>query len=408
MDNLFELKEKCCGCAACAYVCPRKAITMEEDYLGSRYPFVNENLCIKCGKCIQVCQYHTGVNTNSVICSYAGQNSNENQLLGASSGGIFTAMAISMLLDGGAVCGAMMTKENKQFNVRHVLVENVENINQLQGSKYVQSTLDDVYHDLESALKADKRVLFSGTPCQVAAVRNVFRSYEDRIFFVDIICHGTPTLRFFNDFISFTEKQISGEITEYIFRDKGKGWNHLQGYYCVKYPDGSVETVNNNNNHSYYRLFLNGETYRENCYSCPYANTNRVGDITIGDYWGIDRHNPELLMANGGMFDKQKGISCILVNTTKGKEMLDHCAPLINKAEVPIENITDKNTQLKHPTTFTEMRAKVLKAYQEKGYSEVDKLFTAYLRRKNVKRNISQIIPEPVKKFLKSELLKKR
>ena len=406
MKSVYEEQSLCCGCAACAYVCPKKAISLQEDSCGFRYPVIDESKCINCGRCIRSCALRNPDVRNTVQTCLAAQCEDDKILDKASSGGVFSALAEVFLEKGGIVCGVQMTKTEGRFVAEHVLISSKNELKDLQGSKYVQSDLANVFSGLETALKEGKSVLFSGTPCQAASVKKLFQKWSDQFYCIDIVCHGTPSLAFFNSYIENLEKLKKAEVTDYTFRDKEKGWGHIQGHYTLLFDDGrTVEVANDNMRCSYYRLFLDGETYRPSCYNCQYANSGRVGDLTIGDFWGIQKNNAALLKNNGGPFIKQKGISCILVNTAHGEQLMREYGQRLITRAVPVEEAIKGNSQLRHPTGHSKLREVVLKAYVEQGYSKVEKIFQTWLLierlRKRTRRVITKLVPNPVKKMLK-------
>lgn len=409
MKSVYEEQSLCCGCAACAYVCPKKAISLQEDSCGFRYPEIDQNLCIDCGACRKVCSFISPIDRNYVNNCYAAQCNDPVLLQGASSGGIFSALAEGFLKDGGLVCGARMEKKNGKFVNEHILIDSMKELYKLQGSKYVQSNLDMVFGIIAESINRGKQIVFSGTPCQNAAMKKVFRKYKDQIFFIDIVCHGVPNIFFFNDYISEREKQIGKEIIEYSFRDKSQGWNQLSGHFTVRTDDRYTERVNNSSKtESFYRLFLDGEIYRDSCYECPYTNTERVGDLTICDYWGIQTYSSELLEENGGPFDIQKGISGLLVNTSRGAELLKKYGYKLEIYPVEIEKVKIRNTQLREPAQYSKLRNLILQAYRCEGYSAVEDVFQKWLRcykvRAYAKRTASKILPMSLKNSIKKRL----
>ena len=402
MEQVFDTVERCSGCAACAYVCPRDAIRLQEDEYGYRYPVIDREKCIDCGRCAATCHFRHPLERNAVKACLAGQSRDERQLKASSSGGIFPALAKRFLQDGGVVCGAAMSFEEDGPTVRHVLVDRVEDLPKLQGSKYVQSRMDEIYAAIGERLKQGSKVLFSGTPCQVAAVKRVFSRQEDRLFCVDIVCHGVPSERSFRDYIALEEKRTGASIRNVTFRDKNKGWGHRGSYTEVR-KEGEKQKDFSPQASSYFHFFLDGELCRESCYACPYANTARIGDLTLGDYWGIDRFDPELLTGSGGPMKKELGVSCILVNTEKGNAMLQSVETEVQTYPVEIDHLLVVNTQLREPAKHSKKRDKILAAYKENGYSGVDKLFRPEYRIWRLKKIVKKI----VKKILPPDLIKK-
>lgn len=407
MINLYEEKEKCCGCAVCSSICPQNAITMAEDDKGFVFPQIIEEKCIKCGKCEKYCPHKHEKKLYFPIKSWAAVNTDKMQLEESTSGGMFSALATEFVKNGGYVCGAQIEFENNLAKVKHVVVHSEQELKKLQKSKYIQSDTNEIYDVLQECLKKGEKVLFSGTPCQVEAAKTIALKNQENLYTIDIICHGVPNNKFFNEYIKQEGKSRNLNIESFSFREKKYGWG-LKGNISGKDKAGKKinDTVDPDMS-SYYRYFLSGEIYRDSCYQCPYAQEKRAGDITIGDYWGIEKYNPELLAENGGTLDMKKGVSCLLVNTTKGEQLLNDYGKMIEKYPVQFSDISKVNTQLKHPASHTRLREKIFKVYAEKGYAGVESLFEQdYKKRvfvKKVKHIIKSLLPQSVISFIKKK-----
>lgn len=370
---LFEDKKNCCGCGACMNICPKKAISMYEDEYGFLYPAINSSICIGCNKCKNVCSYQ---NTNEISTShysYAAVSKNDNQLIRSASGGIFAALASEVLLQKGVVYGCSMEQYYCTLRPEHIRVTDHSELYKLQGSKYVQSYMDDSYEKVKNDLKSGLFVLFSGTPCQVAALNSYLgQGKHEKLLTVDIVCHGTPSVGFFRSYIAELEKKLNGKIFDFRFRDKASGWG-LKG--CIEYMDSKGLKRNKLISvklSSYYSLFLDSSTYRENCYSCKYASKHRPGDLTLGDFWGIEREHPSYLTNNGGKFDVKKGISCILVNSEHGFYTLKKYGTNVLMADSTFEKVARGNNQLNEPSHMPIEREEILNIYKNSGYKYVD------------------------------------
>lgn len=369
--NTTELyrEEACCGCGACAAKCPKEAISIKVNEFGFKYPYIDSSLCIDCKACKKVCSFNDDKKTNNYKC-YAGGVQDENLLMKSASGGIFSAIASQFIEMGGYVCGSSSFFENGIMRVEHIIINDLENLYKLQGSKYVQSDTVDCFREIGKLLKNGSKVLFSGTPCQVDAIKSLYGRYSGTLLFtIDIICHGVPSQSFLNGYLKEYQKRNKQELIYFDFRNKKYGWG-LTG--IAKFMNGIEETVTPEKS-SYYRYFLDGEIYRENCYKCPYANLNRVGDITIGDYWGVEKYSPELL--NKGTLSESKGISCLLINNTVGEKMLGDYGKKLVVYPVEISKVMIVNTQLKEPAKHSEKRRKLLKKFKDNGYSSIEKFF---------------------------------
>ena len=403
---LFEDKNKCCACGACKSACPKQAITMKEDEYGFVYPVIDKSICIKCGKCKKVCNYQNDNIKEESKEAYVAAVKDINLLLKSASGGLFAALAETIIEEDGVVYGVSMNNVNNKLKPEHIRVTNKNSIEKLQGSKYVQSDTADSFVNIEKDLKEGRIVLFSGTPCQVAGLKGYLGKDYKNLYLVDIICHGVPSTKFFQDYISNLMKRWNGRILDFKLRDKKNGWGlNAKVVYKDKNNNTKVKRIPSGAS-SYFDMFLKSETYRQNCYSCPYATIKRIGDITIGDYWGIQKEHPELMDCNGGNYNDTNGISCLLVNNKKGNELLKLLNDKVNIDASTIEKVARKNGQLKHPSNYPETRKEILETYKEDGYDKVE----SYFKKRNGMRTqyyyIKNMIPHSLKKTLKGILKK--
>ncbi len=368
--NLVPDKEKCSGCGACAAICAQNAITMQEDQTGCKYPSVDETLCLQCGRCMKVCSYREAPDVQMPLAAYAACGRDCEQVRHSASGGIFAALAQSWIQKGGAAAGAVMDID-RHVKVYHVLSDRPEDIRRMQGSKYAQSDAWRCYRDVTAALKAGKQVLFSGTPCQVAAVR-ALTGNPDNLTTIDLICHGVPPVRMLDEYLHLLEKRFGGKITDFSFRDKKAGRD-----YCARFVlrRGRTERALylSSSMLSYYKHFLQGMNCRENCYTCPYAKLERNSDVTIGDYWGVEKQHQ--LDFQSGKMPNRKDWSCVLVNTEKGERLMEKHAGMIERYRSSAEAIAQENHQLCHPTKRPEQRDELLNLYCSGGYAALEKQF---------------------------------
>lgn len=393
---LFDNKKDCCACSACVNICPMSAIDFANDEYGFRYPQINEDKCISCGLCKQVCNYQKNEYKQSRKETYAAVSMNTN-LKESASGGLFASLAQTILNADGVVFGSAMIYEDSKLQVKHIKVDGLEDLIKLKGSKYIQSDMGNIYTQIKELLINNKLVLFSGTPCQVAGLKGYLRKEYTNLYTIEIICHGVPNEQFFQSYINYIENKNSIQIKEFKFRDKHDGWKL---YGKIKYNDNQ-EAYFEPEESSYYQMFLNSYTYRENCYSCPYASDNRQGDITIGDYWCIDLVHPEYLVENGGYLDEQKGVSCLIINNEKGKELIDKYGKNIEKYSSTYEQTSKYNAQLSKPSLLKQEREIVLRIYLDKGYDDIEKWYKKRLSRIKFRRKIRAMIPRKVKDVVK-------
>ncbi len=342
--------------------CPKSAIEMKPDEFGFLYPNIDGSLCVKCGKCMSACVYKEadqGMMPKKVYGALA-----ENTLYQKStSGGAFSAIATSFMKNGGFVAGAAGSFENNVYDLKHIIAKDSDELEKIFGSKYVHSRGYEVFDDVKKTLSEGKKVLFSGTPCQVAAIKELTHD-DDNLFTVDIICHGVPSVSMFNDCLKGLSKELGSRIMGFCFRDKAAGG----GYKAVVRTEKG-KYILSHGLISFYKLFLDSVIFRENCYSCPYAGKNRVGDITLGDFWGFKEVFP--------LHEKKDRYwSCVLVNSEKGKRLFEESKELLEVMESDIDSIAKYNHQLNAPSLKPSSREMYQNAYKEGGYGALEKLYT--------------------------------
>lgn len=401
---LFKNKVNCCGCGACANICPQRAIKIKEDECGFLYPVIDKKKCVGCKLCKKVCAYQNKTPQNEPIKVFAAVNKNESQLMNSASGGVFSAIAKQILADDGIVFGATLDFEKGHAVPHHVFVEKESELYRLQGSKYVQSAIGDMYILAKQFLDEGRKVLFSGTPCQVAGLYSFLNKEYQNLVTIDLICHGVPNAKFFDDYIQMeTRKRKGKKVVGYSFRDKKKGWGMNERINIIDINGKLKNIYVRARANSYNTLFLDGEIYRENCYECKYATRLRVGDLTIGDYWGIEHEHPELLGKYG--YEEKKGISCILANSNKGLAICKESSDLLQMNESTFSKVSNRNGQLKQPSEKKESREKILQLYSEYGYEKVEGWFRKKYMKQIIAHSIYNKIPRKVgiklKKILK-------
>lgn len=367
---LVKDTSSCCGCGACLSVCPVEAITMKEDILGCQYPEINLGKCIGCEKCIQICSYAQKRTEDYKQTAYAAIGRDEQLVQKSASGGAFASLAKRLLEDGGMAAGAVLDCTDSRAEVYHVLSDEMKDLLRMQGSKYVQSEAWRCYDDVIQALKAGKQVLFSGTPCQVGAVKALTGNPENLIT-MDLICHGVPPLRMLNNFLKILSQRFGAEICDLQFREKNCEKNYCA---CIELQNRTHKRLYiRSNDLSFYTLFLKNVICRENCYSCPYANMERVSDLTIGDYWGIEKHH-EMDFAQERM-PRRKDWSCVLVNTERGAAFLEKYGQDMSMFPTEANWVAEHNEQLRAACKKPQSRAVLLEKYSEGGYEAVEKDF---------------------------------
>lgn len=395
---LFKDKKDCCACGACLNICPKQAINMHEDDDGFLYPVIDENKCIECGLCMKTCGYQNSKLKQSPQYAYAAQSLNTD-IKKSASGGVFASIAKQIIEAGGVVVGTSLEYSNEILDPHYILVENLTDLEKLLGSKYVQSSTGNIYKVTKAYLEIGVMVLFSGTPCQVDGLKSYLAKVYDNLFLIDIICHGVPSKRLFQDYIRFLEEKYNDKIIDFKFRDKTKGW----GLTAKAYTANSGEKLIPCYMSSYYDMFLKSYTYRINCYSCKYANKNRVGDITIGDYWGIEVEHPEILVSNGGEINEKQGISCLIVNNERGKVLLEKFGSALSLRQSSFINVAKHNGQLNKPSELdVRKRYMVFLELKKKGYVGIEQWHKIELGYFVLLKNVfKSILPGPLKIFLK-------
>lgn len=306
MINLAE-DEDCCGCGACVNVCPRRCIAMQENREGFLYPEVDAKRCINCGLCEKVCPLLKNPTQHEVLAVFGAKNLDDVVRSQSSSGGMFSLFAQKVLEEGGVVFGAALDAE---LGVRHIAVRDKEQLCLLRGSKYVQSVTGTVYREVRTELKKGEKVLFSGTPCQTAALRYFLGSAFANLVTVDVVCHGVPSPLVYRKHLNDLALLAGEPVVQVRFRDKEKGWKGGETLFLTRTRRfGAAKRKE-----PYMRLFLKNVSIRPCCGSCLFNNRRNLADLTIADYWGIDRQYPS--------FDDDRGVTLVIVNTAKGMAML--------------------------------------------------------------------------------------
>lgn len=370
-------KTDCSGCAMCAFSCPTKAIQMNYDYEGFAFPIVNKDLCVDCNVCKTVCPMDGAKKHTEEPVAYAAHSKNNSTLKASSSGGIFTELAKKIIAEGGYVCGCTIDAEHQ---VKHIVIDSVDDISLLQGSKYVQSDLGNCFERLAALLKQGKSVLFVGTPCQVSAVKNRFDC--NNLTTVDLICHGVPSQKLFDFYVEYLEQNHRGKLTEIIFRDKEKfGWSITQRYTIRKKSRAKTYYLERHIS-EYFSGFLRNMTQREVCFQCPYTTANRVADITLADFWGINKVRPELLNLHG--------TSLVLVNSDRGREVFCAIKDSIAMSEVSFADAVYQNGNLVSPPQRNAVRDDIYDIIFKEGFKKAGKKYL--LPKNSYKYRIAQLL----------------
>ena len=312
VQDLIENKgnQVCCGCTACKTVCPKQCITMVEDNEGFLYPKVDTNLCIDCQACVKACPFHNPAEEAKPKNVYAALNKNEEIRKDSSSGGVFTILAEKVINEGGVVLGARFTDD---WQVEIVPTETIEGLAAFRGSKYLQAKMGNSLSLAKKYLREGRKVLFSGTPCQIAGLKHYLRKDYDNLLAVDFVCHGVPSPKVWRMYLDEVTQAGKRAISDIKFRDKPQGWKRFNFTLSYNESDKSYTISSYNGDNHYMRAFLSDMILRPSCYNCQAKSGRSQSDITIGDFWGIETVLPSM--------DDDKGTSLVLVHTEKGKQI---------------------------------------------------------------------------------------
>lgn len=302
-------KSDCTGCHACYNICPRHCIEMKADEEGFLYPIIDKERCIRCGMCVHICPMREKTALLETPQLYYGWVCDEQLRRKSSSGGIFSVLAEWILSHDGVVYGAGYDND---LMVMHKRITTLDEVEKLRGSKYVQSSVGDTFGQVKEDLENKTWVYYSGTPCQIAGLRNYLGKEYDNLICQDIICHGVPSPKVWKMYIDACGRRNGAAVIKADFRNKSGGWT---GYrMMLKFQNGKEYKVRHDKN-LYMKLFLKNVILRSTCYSCHYKEDRRISDIALADFWGVQKIFPQL-------FD-DKGISLILINSEKGERLLN-------------------------------------------------------------------------------------
>lgn len=375
MKALFTKKELCCGCEACVQKCPVSCITMEQDEEGFRYPYIEETKCIHCSMCEKVCPVLMNERFDAIQeevyadpIAYGGWHRDIVVRADSSSGGAFALFADEVLKKDGVVYGAAFTEP---CSVAHISVRTKTDLGRLHGSKYVQSNMQGVYSKIQEDLKAGKTVLFSGTPCQNAGLLSYLGYKDEKLYLLDFICHGVPSPSVFAQYIDYLNKDKRSKVIDFKFRVKDKGWNQsgLQLGTKISFSDGAIVRNYPALKDPYMNGFLEDVYLRPSCYSCPFKKIPKyTSDITIADFWGINRVMPEM---NDG-----KGTSLVLIHNRHGEELFDRVkCDFVFKACPDWKTAVRKNQTLLKSAVVTEDREGFYELLNKSGFEAAAKKY---------------------------------
>lgn len=383
--------ENCTGCGACVQRCPKQCISWATKEFDFRYPRVDEATCINCGLCEKVCPIDKELKAPTAQKAYAAVHKDSSVLEKSTSGGAFTALADTIFSQGGVVYGAAMLNG---MQVKHIRTENRTAFAELRSSKYLQSDTGTTYQMVEQDLKQGKVVLYSGTPCQIDGLKCFLRKEYENLYTADIVCHGVGSQKYFDKYMEFAKERY-GKIKALRFRSKEyAGWSCGGGVVVVGTSNSEKKIPYRDFDNYYYSYFLSGDIYRKCCYSCKYANTKRVGDFSLGDYWGVEALNLPLQTENG--------CSLLLVNNERAEKLLETIVDL-DKVETTIEQAAHCNKQLNEPSRLPESRQKRIEEYESMSGQQIQKVYLKTHRKTVVKGRLKALMPYKLKLLIRSK-----
>ena len=332
-----KIKYDCCGCSACAQICPKQCIEMKKDNEGFDYPYVHKQNCIDCNLCIKVCPQINNTPSNKVLHAYALKHPVLEIQKNSSSGGAFSILAEYVISNGGIVFGARF---NDKWDVIHDKVETLQGIKKLRMSKYVQSSINSTFIKCQKYLKTGRLVLYVGTPCQIHALKLFLSKDYDNLIAIDFVCHGVPSPVIWKKYLdSLTSQSLTkrnkhnkqifyNNIEKIQFRNKKNGWLQFSFYLQGRLKGLNSKHIELNENfkkNPYLRGFIHDLFLRPSCYKCKNKSFKSGSDITLCDFWGIQETYPHL-------FDKN-GISGVTINSKKGETIINNLNVKLNEVQ---------------------------------------------------------------------------
>lgn len=380
LEKVF-LKEKikCNGCSVCAAVCPKNCITMTSDELGFLYPQIDETLCIDCGLCEKACPVFNSDVPETTPKAYAVKNTQENIRMQSSSGGVFTAVAEKILADGGVVFGAAFTDDFKA--VEHIAVENTEDLHKLRGSKYVQSRIGDSYEKAKRELGKGRKVLFTGTPCQIGGLLSFLKKDYENLFTQDIVCHGVPSPSVWEKYVELREQKSGAKTAFASFRAKNTGW--VKFSMLMKFENGKEYTQPLSDD-LFVQGFLKNIYLRSSCYDCAFKTIYRQADITLADFWGVWNVHPEM--------HDDKGTSLVITNSEKGECLINSISNQLEIIETDVNEAVKFNSAAEKSVPHNPQREAFLNDFKNTDFEKTLKKYCSPDWKKQLKSIIKKFI----------------
>ena len=383
--------ENCTGCGACVQCCPKQCISWTIKEFGFRYPQIDKDTCINCGLCEKVCPIDKVLMAPPKQKAYAAVHKDSTVLAKSTSGGAFTALADAIFAQDGVVYGAAMLDG---MQVKHIRAENRFSLADLRSSKYIQSDTGITYQDVEQDLNQGKTVLYSGTPCQIDGLKWFLGKEYKNLYTADIVCHGVGSQAYFDKYMEFAKERY-GKIKALRFRSKEyAGWSCGGGVVVVGTSNGEKKIPYYDFDNYYYSYFLSGDIYRKSCYSCKYANTKRVGDFSLGDYWGVEALNLPIRTENG--------CSLLLVNNERAEKLLESVHDL-DKVQTTVEQASRCNEQLNEPSRLPESRQIRIEEFESMNGQQIQKVYLKTHQKIIIKGKLKILMPYKLKLLIRSK-----
>ena len=382
---MIDITDSCTGCRACEKICPKHCISMKTDHEGFIYPVIDMEKCIDCGACKKTCPQNNKVVNGIPLHVYAIRAKEDKLLKKSASGGVFAVAAKYVLNNGGIVFGAAY---DDNMCVQHVKIENISDLWRLQNSKYVQSDTENTFVETKEILKRGGFVLYSGTPCQIAGLKMFLKRDYDNLLTIDIVCHGVPSPKIFSKYIEWRSRKIGEPVRFCNFRDKADGWG--LSLVLTTAPCGRRLSVIGPSDPFYYH-FLKGNLHRPCCYKCHYASEYRPADMTVGDYWGIEKEHKK--------FFSYKGVSLLMLNNRHAVDFFERIKEDFYTLESSYEKASRKNGNLRAPSVPGSKRDVV---YKNIDIMSPEVYFEQELSCPHTMKNrIKGIMPEKFRLFIK-------
>lgn len=355
-------KKRCTGCSACANICPKNAIEMIADESGFLYPVVNHDLCVECGMCTKTCPLlDERFEFSSPLLLFAAWNKNQSVRIKSTSGGIFSELAYRIVNEGGCVVGAVYNEDNQ---IEHCIVYDEAGIERVRQSKYAQSEIGTVYSQIKEELK-EKKVLFCGTPCQVAGLKKFLKSKSDNLITVDFICRGVNSPKALQAWIKEIELEHRSTVQSIWFKYKEDGWHKSPKCTKVTFANG-LEAVYKGKDNSFMCGYLGPNLYiRPCCGNCAFKGEKRVSDITLGDFWGIDEK-----------LDDDQGTSLVMINSEQGQVLFEGVKDKLFWESKNVEDIVAGNVCFNQSVSINKRSESFLRELDSKGFSETVKKYS--------------------------------